>query len=362
MAVVEFTADETSVSLPRVEPKEMISVGVDLATSKTLVRINSSSLGIIQNCMRKAKYALVEGWRAQDESPATLFGRAIHKAMEVYYRGMPDERVLPAFEHLEMISYGHKPPPTNNDLIYRAVQAFVDVASPLSALPATDKRSLQNGVWILYEYFKAYIDDPFVAYVDKEGQPFVEKFFTHRFYEDDDKIIEIFGTVDAVFRNIHTGELYLCDHKTASYLNFGGSSYFDREKPNHQYSMYMLGAREVFGIQTENFIVNVIEVKARPKTKGAKGVSFPRQITKRTEEDFVELEEVIVDAVDRYLNSIYNETWPMGGVDACNLYGACSYKQVCSSPRSIRGTILQNKFTRDGAPNEASRIEAVRES
>lgn len=346
MAIVEFAVDSTSVELPAAAPKEMISVSVDELTGKTKVKINSSSLGIIQECMRKAQYSLVEGWRASVESPATLFGRAMHKALEVFYLGHPEERVLPKYEHLEMMAFGHQPPATNNDLIYRAVSGFLDVAQPLAGLPESDKRSLQNGVWILSEYFKTFIDDPYTAYVDESG-PFIERTFTYRFYEDDTLIIDIFGTIDFIFKHLRSSDLIAGDHKTASFLNFGGQSYFDRERPNHQYTMYLLGVNRVYNLPITDFMVNCLEVKAKPKTKGAKGVSFPRQITKRTEEDFEELREVVMDAVQRYLYATTNRIFPMGGVDACTKYGGCQFKEVCASPKSLRETLLRNKFRQE---------------
>lgn len=342
MAVVEVNLTDSSLSLPAEPVKEMLSVGTD-PQGRTLVRVNSSSLGVIQECMRKAQYSLHEGWRPREESPALTFGKGIHAALEVFYSSGPEERILPKYEHLEMMGYGHAHPPTNNDLIYRAVAKFIEVAQPLAALPVGDKRSIQNGVWILSEYFKTYIDDPYVAYVDAAG-PFVERTFRFIIYEDPTLVIETFGTIDFLLRNVRTGDLLAGDHKTASFLNFGGQSYFDREKPNHQYTMYLLGLRKVYGIMAEDFMVNVVEVKAKPKTKGAKGVSFPRQITKRTEEDFEELREVIIDSVQRYLYARSKNVWVMGGVDACNKYGGCPYKQVCASPKSLRETILNNKF------------------
>lgn len=343
MTLVQPDLGEIATVLHPILPKEMMSVSRE--GGRNHFRINSSSVSIIQECMRKAQYSLVEKWRAENESPATLFGRAVHKALEVFYRGAPEERILPDFKNLEQMAYGHPAPPTKHDLIYRAVSAFLKEAEPLSSLPEGDKRSLQNGVWILSEYFRAYADDPYIALVDERG-PFVEREFTHRFYEDAQIVIDIFGTIDFAFRNIHTGEIIIGDHKTSSALTFGDSSYFDRDKPNHQYTMYALGARREFGLQTDSFMVNVVEVKAKPKTARAKGVSFPRQITKRTEEDFTELREVILDACFRYQVAAETNTWPMGSVNSCNQYGGCSFKQVCSSPKSVRETILKSKFNR----------------
>jgi len=161
MAIVSLDTAEIPVVIPRV-PKEMISISRE--GNKTKVRMNSSSLSVIQECPRKAQYLLHQKWKAQDESPATLFGSAIHKALEVFYSGDVTERRMVILEELEMVAMGimpHRP-----GLLHRAVAAFAEKAQPLAQLPDTDKRSLMNGAWILHHYFKAFIDDPYQALVD----------------------------------------------------------------------------------------------------------------------------------------------------------------------------------------------------
>ena len=338
MALISLEQDSTSVLLPRAAPKEMISVGE--RSGKTLVRINFSSMDIIQNCLRKAKFSLVEKWKPETESVATVFGSAIHKAMEVYYSGTPEERKLVPLEALEVAVYAGK---NGDNLLIRAVQAFAEKAKPLAELPDTDKHSLVNGAWILHSYFKAFLDDPYVTYVDKDG-PFVERTFSLTIHEDADLIVEIFGTIDIALRHIKTGEIIPGDHKTAGFLNFGGSSYFDREKPSHQYTGYLMGFREVFGIDTNKFLVNIIEKKAKPKTVAAKGVSFPRQITERNADDFIEFKEAMLYVVKQFLGAQRSGVWPMGPIGACTAYGSCMYRQVCSVPRSMRETLLKAKF------------------
>lgn len=345
MAEVVVDLGDASVIVPRA-PKEMISVGVDEATRKTKVRINYSSMDVIQNCLRKAKYSLFEGWKPQDESVAVVFGSAMHKALEVFYQGDPATRILPKLDVMEVMAYGNEVPGERDDLLLRATRAFVTAAQPLSPLPETDKHSIVNGVWILHCYFKTFIDDPYVALVDDQG-PFVERSFSLKIHEEEDLIVELFGTIDVVLRHVKTGEVIPADHKTAGFLNFGGSSYFDREKPNHQYTGYLLGAREVFGVDTDKFLVNVLEKKARPKTAAAKGVSFPRQITQRNEDDFRDFKESLVYTAKQYLREIEEDVWPQGPVGACTAYGSCSFRQVCSVPQSMRETLLKNKFIRE---------------
>ena len=342
--LVDFNVDsDTPLVVPAV-PKEMISVSAE--GSKTLVKINSSSHTVIQECMRKAQLLLHQKWKSEDESPATLFGSAIHKALEVFYAGDITARTVPKLETLERMSYGHRVDGENEILALKSFRAFAEKAKLLTPLPETDKRSLQNGAWIMHNYFKAFIDDPYVAYVDESG-PFVERPFTLRIHEDETLIVDIFGTIDAVMQHVTNKDIIVCDHKTSSYLNFGGSSYFDRAKPNSQYTGYLMGAREVFKLDTNMFMVSIVEVKAKPKTARGSAPSFPRQLTSRDDNDYAEYKESVVYYARAYLRAIETGVWPIGPVSSCDAYGACSYRMVCSSPKELRENILKSKFKQE---------------
>lgn len=338
---VDVSLGETTVLLPAQKPKEMISVGVT-PEGKTLVKINFSSIDVIQNCLRKSQYLLDERWLPENESPATVFGSAVHAALDVYYRGNPELRILPKFEEVELLAFA-PPSEKTEPLIHQAMRAFIAKAQPLSALPDGDKRSIPNGIWILWNYFKAYINDPYITYVDERG-PFIERPFTLRLHEDDSLVIDLFGTIDFAFQHITEKNIIPGDHKTTSSLGFGGSSYFDRERPNHQYTAYMMGAREVFGIQTNEFMVNAIEVKPKPKTARGSAPNFPRQVTRRDEGDFAEFKQVVMKVVQDYLYAKKHNNWPLGPVGSCNSYGACTYKAVCAAPKQLRENVLKSKF------------------
>lgn len=342
--LVDINLSDAPLMIPRAPSKEMISVSV-LEDGRTLVRINSSSLGVIQECLRKSQYLLEEKWQSENESPATVFGSAVHRALEIYYRGAIEERKLPTLEECERVAFGESVPADGN-LILRAVEGFRIKAEPLASLPDTDKRSIMNGAWILHNYFKKFIDDPYVAYVDKDG-PFIERGFTYRMYEDEWLIVDVFGTIDFVFLHTGNGSLIPGDHKTSSSFGFGDSSYFDRDKPNHQYTLYSLGVNRVFGIETQDFMVNVVEVKARPKTNRGSAPSFPRQVTTRTEDDYAETTASVMKSVHDYLEARSSGVWPQGPIGACSSYGACSYRQVCGAPKSLRANILNAKFKQE---------------
>lgn len=319
-------------------PKEMISISTE--RNKTKVRINSSSLSVIQECSRKAKYSLKEKWKSENESPALVFGTAIHKALEVFYSGNFSDRKLPRLEDLELMSYGHKIEGEETDLLLRAVRAFVEKAKPLEQIPETDKRSIQNGVYTLWHYFKSYLNDPYMAYVDKDG-PFIERTISFVLHEDEDLIVEYFGTIDLIVQNIATGDVLVCDHKTSSVV---GADFYNRLKPNHQYTGYLMAAREVFGLKTNSFLVNCVQVKEKPKTSKGTPPNFPRQVTTRDDDDYSDFREAVVTAVRSYLHSLRTGSWPMGHVNTCATYGGCQYLQTCSAPKSMRETILRSKF------------------
>lgn len=312
--------------------------------NQTLVRINSSSLSVIQTCMRKAQYQLVDRWKPRTGSAPLLFGHAIHKGLEVFYSHSCKERELPMnFDEVApLLAYGHEPPESH--FIYDALMAFVRDAEPLRALPEHDKRSIPSGVWTLSHYFKTYLNDAYVIHRDEKG-PMLERPFSVPLWSDGALFIEWFGTIDFAMRNEASGEVLIGDHKTSSQL---GADFLNRIKPNHQYTGYMLGAQRALGITSEHFMVNGIQVKEKPKTARGGPPTFVRQITRRTEQDFAEFTDAVVLAVSNYLRSSEGTgVWPIGSVDACAMWGGCPYLDVCSAPNELRQSILEAKFVKE---------------
>lgn len=338
---MQISADLSDVDavVPRTEPlKEMISVSRE--NGKTKVRINSSSLQVIQECKRKAGLLLRDRWIAENESAATIFGSAVHKALEVFYSGAPELRVLPEREQMELMSFGHPVAGEEDSLLLRATRAFLERGKVLHSVPADDKRSLQAGVYMLWHYFKDYLHDPFVAYIDENG-PFVERQFSFILHEDPTLIIEYFGTIDLAVKHVTTGQLLIADHKTSSVV---GKEFYNRLKPNAQYTGYLLAAHRVFGLAPEGFLVNCLQVKSKPKTARGTPPHFPRQITTRDEYDYREFTEAVYCAVQDYLRGYFREVWPMGHVSSCASYAGCQYLAVCSAPHTLRENILKSKF------------------
>lgn len=307
---------------------------------QTKVVINSSSLGLIKKCARKSFYSLHEGYLSRQTAPALVFGTAYHKALEVFRSHPRSERELPQdlFEQSVLIGQGQEP--TSDNYAYQTLKAFVQAAEPLKVLPDTDKRSISAGVWSLCHYMQAYWNDQYVIH-KVDGVPFCEQPFEFTFYEDKQLQIALHGQVDFILKNEVTEEILPGDYKTTSIM---GVDFMSRLKPNHQYTFYLLAAQKVFGLTTDKFLIEGIQVKPKPLTARGGPPTFIRQITTRTEEDMLEFRDVILDAVNNYLRWEASGAWPLGDVDACAMYGSCQYLDVCASPSVLRQNILESKF------------------
>lgn len=339
------TAIGDAVSIPVPEIKRMLEVKTKPGGGYH-VTINASSLDMIQTCLRKSQYQLRDNLVPHDKSMGIIFGSGIHKALEVFYEAPRELRILPPNykQKLELICQGHKP--TEDFIIYKAAWEFYnEVGLELSGLPDTDKRSLSNAAWLLGEYFESRINDPYEVYVHN-GTPCVETMYECDFFDSKSLTIRIHGTVDAILQNKANGNLIICDHKTTSATNM--NDFFNRTKPNHQYSLYVYLVEKALGLGIENFMINVFQVKARPKTAKGSGPNFLNIMTKRTPEDLAEFEKSLLFYVRQYILCLETGHFPLGTANACANYGQCAFLKVCESPASIQSSILSAEFKERG--------------
>lgn len=320
-------------------PKEMLTL--EKTGNKLLVRINFSSLDLIQTCLRKAHYALNMNLKAKEESSALAFGTSIHKALEHWYQLPVEERVLPKSldEEAELMGFGQGLEEPARHGALEAIRQFC-LARPqvLSQLPEGDKRSLPAGVRILKAYFRHYAQDGFTVYKDNNG-PVLERRAELALpgeltmADGTQVVIVYFGTIDVVLQHRDSGVICVADHKTTSAL---GQEFYQRCKPNHQYSGYVWLAQQSLGIDTKMFMINGIQT-AKTKTE------FARQITERTGDDFQELHMAVYQAVDRFLRA-ENFGYPMTAPNPCSMYGGCQYRKICELPEALKPQVIKLEY------------------
>lgn len=298
-------------------------------------KINFSSLDVISSCMRKAHYQLGRKLKSDVEAPATLFGKAIHKALEHWYTLAFSQRILSTADakQAELLAYGHGAT-EQYDGALESIRRFVLCAQQLRSLGDSDKRSIANGVHILKAYFSQYANDKLAVVSDKDGMPLIERDFEFRLCESNDCTVDYFGTIDAILQHQDTGEIMCVDHKTTHAL---GKEFIARAKPNHQFTGYIEGARRAFGIDTRLFMINGIQVA---KTK----CEFMRIVTERDESDYLELQIAVVNAVGLYLFCLKMDAWPMSAPTACTMWGGCQYLDACSIPIAMRENVISAKW------------------
>lgn len=335
--------DVTFPKLPKKEAKEMLSVIEDIDANKITVKVNYSSLDIIQTCLRKAEYALDRKLFGAFDSPALTFGSAIHKAMEVWYCSKRESRKASSSQcddsHAMMLA--EKSPILHGSCARcGAIYAFLDVAKELNEHHAP--RDPENGIKILNDYFDFYLDDALEIMSDSMG-PLCERSFEIPIWKDLTYLnyqleIVLHGTIDTVMRNKETGEILIFDHKTTSAL---GKDFFNRIKPNFQYTGYWLGATQVLNLIPSAFVVNGIQVA---KTKTA----FNRQRTIIHESEIQELRDAVLESTYRYLHAKHSQTWPMSTPNPCSMWGGCQYKKVCEASPTVRESIISAEFVTKG--------------
>lgn len=325
------------------EPKEMLSV-VRGTNGRYAVRINYSSLSVIQSCKRKALYVLERKLTAKTESAPTLFGRAIHKALEVWYSAPRASRRASTSQcdDVQAVMLGGGTPDAHGQCVRcAAIHAFLTAAEPLSALDSSDKRSRDNGLTILNAYFDHYAGDTLVVAQDALG-PIVERRIEMPLLTTARADVTFFGTIDAILRDETTGTLMVVDHKTTSQL---GSDFYNRVRPNFQYTGYVMAVQRALGLAIDVFMSNGIQVA---KTKTA----FARQTTRITAEDFEEFVHAVDWAVEDYIDCAESKRWPMSTPDPCTLWGGCGYRAICEVPAVLRENVIEALYS--VKPTEAS--------
>lgn len=324
--------------------KQMLSVRT-LSDGTIEVRINYSSLELIQTCLRKAYYSLKQGLEKDTIAEPLVFGSAVHKALEVWYCAPLGNKMASS---LICEDYQCDPTTVAEGHAQRcarclAINAFRESGKVLSGLVFDDKRSLDNGTAILNAYFDEYHSDPFVVFSDETG-PYVEKLVSHLIHEEPGLRIYLFGTLDLVLRDLVTKELFIVDHKTTWAL---GTEFYNRINPNFQYTGYVWLVRKALGLDVSRFMVNGIQV-ARMKR------GFARQFTERNDEHFEELCLAVVYNVKKYLECEASESWPQNTPNPCSMYGGCSFRPLCEIPASLRGAVTEANYVQKNADGNAS--------
>jgi hypothetical protein len=131
------------------------------------------------------------------------------------------------------------------------------------------------------------------------------------------------------------GALFVLDHKTTT--TTPSSYYFDGFNPNNQMTLYTLASQIVYHAPVKGVIVEAAQIMLEKPNRFERGTSFRTQ--DQLDEWVGDLEYWLSQA-ESYATASY---WPMNDT-ACDKFGGCRFRAVCSKSPQVREIWLRSDF------------------
>jgi hypothetical protein len=304
---------------------------------------DSTSLALLKECPRKYHYVMVEGWRAKGESVHFRFGGLYHSALEQY-----DKLRAEGTSHDEALE----------EVVYNVLLDTWEPDEPNEApfeqyphragKPWDSGHNLKNRhtlIRTIVWYLEGFRDDAAKTVILADGKPAVELSFRMELDQwptgqdgwrwlTEEHPYTLCGHLDRLVE--FAGGYYVMDRKTTG--STLGGYYFDGFNPDNQMTLYTLAGRIIFNTPVRGVILDAAQI--------AVGFSrFDRGITYRTEDQLNEWMHDLgywLSAAARYAERGY---WPMND-KACNNYGGCQFRKICSKAPQVRESFLESDFER----------------
>lgn len=284
--------------------------------------IDSTALGAFKTCPRFYYYNIIWGWVPKDESPHLTFGTLVHEAREQY-----DFARTYGHDHESALIH------TLHDALRKTWNRELD-RPWISGHDSKNRLSLiRSIVWYLDQYGE---DDALKTIIAADGKPLVELSF--RF--DSGLVTSLGEAITLCGHGDRLAELndepYWVDTKTTRYAL--DQKFFAQFSPHNQFSLYNIAGKVVYKVPTRGVICDGLQV----------GVTFTR--AKRhlvTRDNPLDAEWLSGFAwwVKGMESSALALDWPMNDT-ACDMYGGCRFRSICSKSPSSRQTWLEAGFKR----------------
>ena len=223
----------------------------DLQTKRV---ITHSELQTAKDCLQKWQWRYGFGYRKHRIGPSTLFGSAIHRALEIYYVGRHEKT-----SRREILKEGKL-----------AIYAIFDkyIINHYADLENADAWNEQKA--LCEQVFQNYVDhywdfDFFPAVEPVSGRPLVEMEFRVPVFTPAGRRSSRFvmgGKVDAIV--MHEGEYWVLEHKTRDSIS---ESSFDRLLLDQQTRSYCHNAQIYLGVPVAGVIYNIIRRRTPGEAK-----------------------------------------------------------------------------------------------
>ena len=299
---------------------------------------DSTSLGLFKTCPRLYAYTLIDGWEAKGESIHLRFGIEYHKALEDY-----DRSRATGTSHEDSIRQ------SVGSLVLRTADWEVDEDS--RAGKYKNSHSLRQ---LVIDYLDHFRDDPAKTYILDNGKPAVELSFRFELdfgpsrnnpgefgYSPGQWALGVSqpyllcGHLDRVVD--FNDQLLVMDRKTTT--TTPGEYYFRQYEPNNQMSLYTLAGKVVLNSPIKGVVIDAAQVLIDKPNKFVRGFTYrtPAQL-----EEWVQDLRITLSVAESYATEGY---WPMNDT-ACDKFGGCRFRDVCSKDPSVRENFLKADFNK----------------
>lgn len=275
---------------------------------------DSSSLELLKRCPRLYYYNMILGYRGKEDNVHLRFGGEAHQAFQEY----------------EILKAGGM---DHDEACFHVVKGLLQRTDDWRPDHKYKNRPylIRTVVWYL-EKFK---DDPAKTYILSNGKPAVELSFNFELdWGYNRQPYLLCGHLDRVVT--FQDEVFSTDVKTTT--STPTDYYWNQFEPNNQMTLYTLAGQVIFNLPVKGIIITSAQIMIE-------GTRFTRHITYRTKD---QLDEWLVDLrywTNRAEGYAQAEYWPMNDT-ACDKYGGCAFRGICSKSPSVRQRFLNSEFER----------------
>ena len=287
---------------------------------------DATSIGYLKTCPRLYRYIMIDGWRGREESVHLYFGQELHTAMQEYHicRAASlshEESLYETVRNLLIRTYGWKTDESTKAGRYKNRGTLVRVV-----IDVLDNYNLGQ-------------EDPAKAYIKEDGTAAVELSFRFEldFGPSEVRPYTLCGHLDRVVN--FQDDLFVVDYKTTT--TTPGSYYFDQWEPNNQMSLYSLASQVILDSPVKGVIIEAIQIKLEeyPLTRCVRGFTYR---TDAQGEEWLNDLAYWLGLAEHYAE---NNHWPQNDT-ACDKYGGCQFRKVCSKSPTVRDVFLKAEFTK----------------
>lgn len=276
---------------------------------------DATSLEPLKRCPRLYQLQILEGWSPKEENNDLRFGIEYHQALANYELVRAD-----GIEHDEAVFH------VVREVMYAVEGWYSD----------HKYKNRDNLLRSVIGYLDQFKDDPAKTLILNNGKPAVEVSFNFEldYGPNADQPYVLCGHLDRVVN--FNDDIFIMDHKTTTMTP--GDYYWKQYEPHNQMTLYTLAGKVIFNTNVKGVMINAAQLMVD-------STRFTRGITYRTQD---QLDEWVGDLqywFSRAAEYAFNNYWPMNDT-ACDKYGGCKFRHICSSSPGVRDKLLKAEFTR----------------